>query len=212
MSKTGRPRKLAGAVFSREESVFWWVRYPDREGQVVRESAGTIDREEAERFLRARLDARDEGRLPIVLSGKNLTFNELADWFLERRSRPPFRSENTHAQNVNALKHLRPTFGELLLSDITPEALEDYLRARLSSNRKIRTKLGVRSGPLKPSTVHQEFRILTRMLNVAIKQKWLAANPCNAVEFPVSVSNSTRKPHYMTATEQARSNSTLPLI
>jgi len=42
------------------------------------------------------------------------------------------------------------------------------------------------------------------MLNVAIKQKWLAANPCNAVEFPVSVSHSTRKPHYMATSEQAK--------
>ena len=205
MSRSGRPSNLAGTVFSRRESAFWWIRYPNREGEKVRESTGTTDREEAERFLRARLDARDEGRLPTVLSGKNLTFDELADWFLERRSRPPFRSENTHAQNVNALKHLRPAFGQLFLSDITPEAVEDYLHHRLNTDRKIRTKLGVRSGGfLKPSTVHQEFRVLTRILNVAIKQKKLAANPCNAVEFPVSVSNSTRKPHYMTATEQAK--------
>jgi hypothetical protein len=32
----------------------------------------------------------------------------------------------------------------------------------------------------------------------------LTANPCNAVEFPVSISRSTRKPYYLTATEQAR--------
>jgi integrase len=205
MSKTGRPPKLAGTVFSRRESAFWWVRYPNREGRVIRESTGTTDRDEAERFLRARLDARDDGRLRIVLSGKNLTLNQLADWFLERRSRPPFRSVNTHAQNLNALKHLRPALGDILLSDITPEAIEDYLRGRLKTKKKIQTKLGTRYGdPVKPSTVHQEFRILTRIFNVGIKQKWLAANPCNAVEFPVSVSNSTRKPHYMTASEQTK--------
>jgi integrase len=143
--------------------------------------------------------------LPVVLSGKNLTLNELADWFLERRSRPPFKSENTHAQNLNALKHIRPAFGALLLSEITPEAVEEYVRVRLDTNRKIRITLEPRSaGPLKPSTIHQEFRILTRMLNIAIKQRWLAANPCICVEFPVSVSNSTWNPHYMTATEQAK--------
>jgi integrase len=51
-------------------------------------------------------------------------------------------------------------------------------------------------------TVHQEFRVLRRMLNVAVKQKRLATNPCSAVEFPVAVKKSTQKPHYMTATEQ----------
>jgi integrase len=42
------------------------------------------------------------------------------------------------------------------------------------------------------------------ILNVAVKQKRLAANPCLAVEFPVSAKKSTRKPHYMSATEQAK--------
>ncbi len=42
------------------------------------------------------------------------------------------------------------------------------------------------------------------MLNIAVKQRKLATNPCNAVEFPVSISRTTRKPYYLTATEQAR--------
>jgi integrase len=40
------------------------------------------------------------------------------------------------------------------------------------------------------------------MLNVAIRQRKLENNPCNMVEFPVSIKNSTRKPHYMTSSEQ----------
>ncbi len=57
---------------------------------------------------------------------------------------------------------------------------------------------------LKPATVHQEFRVLRRILNLAVKYKRLTVNPCQTVEFPVRVSNTTRKPHYMTASEQAR--------
>lgn len=53
-------------------------------------------------------------------------------------------------------------------------------------------------------TVHQEFRVLRRILSVAVKQKRLNNNPCAAVEFPVSVGKTTRKPHYMTTTEQKR--------
>jgi integrase len=108
-------------------------------------------------------------------------------------------------ENLNALKFLRPVFGPTRLWEIMPEAIEDYIEQRLSSGRRIHTKLGVEHrGTLKPATVHQEFRILRRILNVAVKQKRLTVNPCMAVEFPVSVGNSTRKPHYMTATEQAR--------
>ena len=205
MSKRGRPRQTNGAIFQRSGSAFWWARYRDRDGRIRKESTGASDREEAERFLRDRLDARDEGSLPAILAGKNLTFSEWSEWFLERRSKPPFRAAKTHSANLDALKFLKPVFGAVRLSEITPEAIEDYLQKRLSAKRRIQTKLGVvYRGTLKPSTVHQEFRVLTRILSVAIKQKRLSLNPCSMVEFPVSIGKTTRKPHYMTATEQER--------
>jgi hypothetical protein len=159
----------------------------------------------AERFLRERLGARDEGRLATVLASKQLTFGQWADWFLERRSRPPFRSAGNHQQNLNAMKFLRPVFGEIALSDIAAEAIADYLAERPRSGRRIHTNRGLElRGNIKPATVHQEFRILSHVLNVAVKQKRLSDNPCRAVEFPVSVAKSTRKPHYMTANEQMK--------
>ena len=205
MNKRGRPRNTNGVVYERPGSTFWWARYRDKEGRIRKESTGATAREEAERFLRDRLDARDEGNLPAVLAGKALTFDEWADWFLERRSKPPFRAAKTHSANLNALKFLRPAFGSLRLSEVTPEGIEDYLQKRLGAERRIYTKLGlVHRGKLKPSSVHQEFRVLTRILSVAIKQKRLSVNPCSMVEFPVSVGKTTRKPHYMTASEQER--------
>jgi integrase len=67
------------------------------------------------------------------------------------------------------------------------------------------TKLGVKLGNvIKPATAHKELRVLTHILNVAVKQKRLVTNSCVAVEFPVSVKRSTRKPHYMTASEQQK--------
>ena len=205
MGKRGRPPKLGGAVYKRENSEFWQVRYKDRKGEIIRESTGTSDRHDAERFLRDRLDARDDGNLGTLLTSKQLTFNQWADWFMERRSKPPFRSEGNHQQNVNALKFLRPVFGEFALSEITADAVEKHLGERLQSGRRIHTKLGIQlRGRIKPATAHQEFRILSHILNVAVKQKRLTVNPCLAVEFPVSVKKSTRKPHYMTATEQAK--------
>jgi len=205
MAKRGRPPKHGGTVYKRNDSDIWQVRYKDQKGEMIRESAATTDREQAERFLRDRLDARDEGRLSVLPGSKRLTFNEWADWFLEKRSKPPFRSEGNHQVSVNALKSLRPVFGETALWDITPEAIENFLAERLESKRRIRTKLGIKLGEvIKPATAHQEFRVLTHILNVSVKQKRLATNPCVAVEFPVSVRRSTRKPHYMTASEQQK--------
>jgi hypothetical protein len=73
----------------------------------VKESTGKTDPQQAERFLRERLGARDDGFLPTLLSSKNLTFNEWVDWFLERRSKLPFRSQNTHAQ-MRPERRLKP--------------------------------------------------------------------------------------------------------
>jgi integrase len=200
-----RPRSSGGTVYPRKGTAFWWVCYRARDGHIVKETSGVTDREEAERFLRERLAARDEGRLPAILASKNLTFDDWAEWFLEKRSKPPYRSAKTHEQNMNAVKLLRPILGATRLSEITPEAVEDYIETRLAEGRRIHTKFGlIRRGKIKPATVHQEFRVLRRMLNVAIRQKKLEVNPCAMVEFPVSVKNSTRKPHYMTSSEQER--------
>ena len=198
-----RPRRTSGSVFARKDSAFWWAMYWSRDGQRVQESTATTDRQEAERFLRKRLDARDDGSLSSLLAGKNLTFGEWADWYLEMRSKPPSRSHKTHLMNVNAIKLLRPTFGTTHLSDIAPEAIEAYLKCRLKSGKRVRTGFGIKlRGKLKPMTVHQEFRVLRRMLNVAVKQKRLASNPCSAVEFPIPINHTIRKPHYMTSVEQ----------
>lgn len=201
----GRPRKTGGTTYRRTDSAFWWTSYRDRDGRIVLESTGTADQQEAEQFLRQRLNARDEGRLPVILASKNLTFGEWAGWYLENRSKPPFRAEKTHFQNLNAISMLKPTFASVRLFDITPEAVEQYLRRRLSEGRRCHTKLGLQyRGTVKPATVHQEFRVLRRILNVAVNQRRLTQNPCSFVEFPASVAKTTKKPHYMTASEQER--------
>jgi hypothetical protein len=204
MSKKGRPRNTNGCVFQRGDSLRSWLRYRDKKGRIIRESTGIVDREEADRMLRERLTARDEGTLSSLLSGKALSFDAWADWFLENRSKPPIRAEATHRGNLEVLRQLRPVFGKLPLSEISAELIEEYLAGRLRSRRRIRTKLGTyEKDILKPSTVHREYRVLNRILNVAVQKKRLAVNPCQSVEFPARLAGTTRKPHYLTAREQA---------
>ena len=197
-----RPKKHDGILYRRGR--FWWMRYRDRDGTRRLESTGTTDWQEAQRRLRERLQARDENVLALVRRGQRLTFDEWADFFLEHYSQPPFRSVKTHAANQNALKRLKPVFGVQTLSAIGAEDVEEYLRRRLRQQKRVRTRAGYRElGLLKPATVHQEFRVLRRVLNVAVKKKFVTANPCNSVEFPVRVQGLFR-PHYMTWSEQQR--------
>ena len=111
-NKIGRPRNTAGSLYLRRDSRVWWMSYRDHNGRFRQESTGRKEKGEAEKVLRKRLVARDEGLLPSAAPDGGISFNQWADWFLENRSKPPFRSENTHLQNLGALKFLRPRFGK----------------------------------------------------------------------------------------------------
>ena len=211
-NKIGRPRNTSGSLYSRRDSRVWWMSYRDHNGKFRQESTGRKEKGEAEKEMRKRLVARDEGRLPSTLTDGGISFNEWADWFLANRSKPPFRSEQTHRHNLGALKFLRPRFGKNKLSDITVEEIESYLMTRLNTGKRVHTKSGLQlRGRLKPATVHQEFRILRRILNVAVKKQRLAVNPCVSVEFPVPLAGTTRKPHYLSASEQVRLEACAPV-
>ncbi len=118
MSRTGRPKNTNGSLYQRGDSRLWWMRYRDKQGRVRKESTGQRKREDAEKVLRARLHARDQGLLPTVLPSGDVSFDEWADWFLEYRSKPPFRSEKTHLENLSALKFLRPRYKALKDFDV----------------------------------------------------------------------------------------------
>jgi integrase len=199
-----RPSKHDGVVYRRNDSNIWWMRYRDRSGCRRLESTHTEDWQEAQRQLRERLQARDNNTLHIVRKGEQLTFSEWADFFLENYSKPPIRAAGTHEANENALKTLRPAFGPMKMTEIDAMQIEIHLRNRLHHRKQVRRKEGVAQlGLLKATTVHQEFRVLRRIFNVAVKKKLCPANPCSAVEFPTSLRGLFR-PHYVTWSEQQR--------
>lgn len=199
-----RLREHDGVVFRRKESRVWWIRYRDRNGLRRRESTQTEDWNEAQKRLRERLQARDNNVLDVVRKGESLSFGQWADFFLENYSTPPLRAARTHQINQRAAKHLKSAFGTNGLVEITADHIELYLRDRLRQRIRIKSSLGIREGNvLQPATVHQEFRVLRRMLNVAVRKKLLPANPCAGVEFPVRVKGMFR-PHYVSWSEQKR--------
>ena len=165
-------RTQDGVVFSRKDGKVLWIRYRDRDGKWRRESTGTADWQEANRKLRERLQARDGNLLEAIRKGESLGFQEWVDSFLENYSKPPIRAQKTHEANQRCATHLKAAFSGKKLVEITADAIEDYLRRRL--RQRVRRKLaeGYREhGILKASTVHQEFRVLRRMLNVAVRNR-----------------------------------------
>jgi integrase len=180
------------------------MRYRDKDGTRRRESTLTEDWAEAQKVLRERLQARDNNTLPALRRGQDLAFGEWADFYLENFSQPPFRAQKTHEVNQRALKHLRQMFENTTLANLTADEIEHYLRQRLKQRVQVKAKVGfVQKGVLKATTVHQELRVLRRMLNVAVRKKFLYANPCAGVEFPARVDGLFR-PHYVSWSEQQK--------
>ena len=199
-----RARKYDGVVYRRAGTQIWWIRYRDRSGVARRESSQTADWQEANRKLRERLQARDDNLLEVVRKGETLAFGEWADQFLENYSKPPVRAEKTHEANQRCMKHLKAAFATSRLVNITADSIELFLRERLRQRIRVKAKLGYKElGSIKATTVHQEFRVLRCMLNVAVRKKLLRTNPCSAVEFPVAVKGLFR-PHYVTWSEQQK--------
>jgi integrase len=98
------------------------------------------------------------------------------------------------------------------LTELSADTIEGYLRGRLKARVRRKTRKGiVEKGIVKPSTVHQEFRVLRRILNVAVRKRLLPSNPCWGVEFPVAVRGLFR-PHYVSWTEQQRIELAAPIF
>ena len=98
------------------------------------------------------------------------------------------RAEKTHEANERAGLHLKQAFGQVSVGDISADDIEHYLRRRLQTHIQVKTPTGgVQKCRLKPTTVHQELRVLRRMMYVAVRNKLLPGNPGAGVEFPVKV-------------------------
>jgi integrase len=181
------------------------MRYRERDGTRRRESTFTEDWQEAQKKLRERLQARDGNVLQIIRQGEHLLFGKWTEFFMENYSKPPFRAAKTHVANNRAVKHLNRAFTTRTLANLTADDIEAYLRDRLRQRIRINTRFGYREGQrmVKATTVHQEFRVLRRMLNIAVRKKLIPSNPCSGVEFPVALKGLFR-PHYVSWSEQQR--------
>jgi integrase len=205
-----RTRKYDGVVYRRAGTEIWWIRYRDRKGVARREPSLTADWQEANKKLRERLQARDDNLLEVIRKGETLAYGQWADFFLENYSKPPVRAEKTHEANKRCIKHLKAAFNTSRLVEITADSIEMYLRDRLRQRVRVKVKLDYRQlGAIKATTINQEFGVLRRMLNVAVRKKLLAANPCSGVEFSVAVKGLFR-PHYVAWSAQQRIESHAP--
>lgn len=129
----------------------WWLAFWWR-GKLVRESAGTESKAEAERKLRARMVAKDVG-LYAGPEARKTTISDLADILADN-----YATNGRDAREaLRRFDHLTEHFGKAKLArDVTPDRIVKYQAARLKDGAR-------------PATVNRELAALRRAFRLALK-------------------------------------------
>lgn len=164
-----------------------------------------------------------------TLQSDKLTLNDLADKYQKAKV---FRAVIKDGHKVAGLKSYKPVltyiriakehFGRKLIRSIKPRDIEHFKNIRLNTPVEIEIKKysrelnpttkrvkktvvkETRVTPRKLSSVHRELSTLRRMLNYAVNQGWLLANPFGRTENLISNASERSRETVLTYEEETR--------
>jgi integrase len=125
-----------------------------------------------------------EGRFQLIKTNAP-TFEQWGDQFL-----PMIRHLKTRSRYSSSINNMKPRFGKLRLSQITPDLIDDFKDDRLAKGTG-------------PATVNRDLAVLRRMLRIAEWKRFIARTPFTEVEF-LEERSIRRKPHIVTFEEEER--------
>jgi integrase len=114
----------------------WWYEFELR-GQRVRETSNSGNKAVAERLMRERRRVLELNSGGLQELAKPLLFSSAAKAYLQDRE--PHWSKKTQGIHSNSLLHLEPRFAKMFLSDIRPDEISRYQRARLKEEASPRS-------------------------------------------------------------------------
>lgn len=166
-------RKFTVKLYSREwktngkKKKAWGVRY-HKGGQYVSQIVGDT-REVAQDFA-DRLRQDHNRRVLGVAEGK--TFADLALLFLTHKE-----TQERHMEAIQLrVRNLEKYFGQMVLEDITAEAIDGYISKRKAEAAPLRRGNG--SGKVKNATINRDLAVLRHMLRLAVRKwRWLRQEP-----------------------------------
>jgi integrase/recombinase XerD len=174
-------RKTPG-IYKRGE--IWWITFQDLSGRQRRETTGSSNKRLAERLLAVRKAEVVEQRLGLPRSHSPRLKAWAKDFLLQI---PHSNTRDRYSASVNNLVEF---FGDIRLADITREALHRFQRTRVGS--------GIRA-----ATVNRDRSVLSRMLNMAKKLRYISSNPCQDVD-PLEERRDRRTAKPLTFDEEER--------
>ena len=164
----------------------WWMRFMYR-GRQVRRTMGTTDKRLAESILCKVKVQIAEGRFFETREERERTFGEMMDRYLKERA--VLKAPKSHQRDRQALNHLRPVFGDMVLAEIAPKLLAGY-----KTQRRIEKAA--------PATINKELQLVRHAFNVAMREwEWCRENPMHRVSME-PVRNEVDR--WLTADEEER--------
>ncbi|MGD9793715.1 MAG: tyrosine-type recombinase/integrase [Acidimicrobiia bacterium] len=162
MAARRRRTRTTGTVILNASGT-WRARLHTADGSRV--SLGSFrTRVEAERALAVAVGAQATGRFVSPRSGK-VPFEEYArDWL---NHRPGLRPTTFELYEGMLRCHLVPTFGPVLLADITAPMVRRWFTTAQKSGRPA------------PVTLAKVYRLMRTILNTAVEDDLIVKNPCN---------------------------------
>ena len=156
------------------------------------------DRREAEDALTLIRGDLLRGKLGLGTSSKNVLFKDFAEKFLDTYA----NKKRSFGRDLTSYQcHLKPYFGDLLLSDIKIERIEKYQTARKATTTSRKTKDG-KPRETSGATINRELALLRTMLNKAVEWEYLEESSVNWKR--VKKLNENSRERYLTPDEQGR--------
>ena len=172
-----------GSLYKRSGSRNWMMAVTIR-GRQRSQSTGTSNRRLAEKMLARWTTQVHEGKFQLPRSDSPL-LKEFASEFLASISHL-----NTKKRYGCSLVSLENRLGNLSLSSITADSIEDYKEARLASR-------------VRAATVNRDLAVLRRILKIAQRKRFIGHSPFAEVEL-LEERKMRRKPHIVTFEEEER--------
>jgi len=140
-----------------------------------RQERGSGSKEEALRILAARRSDAERGEVGFEKK-KVVHFSDFADEYLK------IKADKRSIRSIRGyIKHLKAFFGELPLSKITPELVDQYKQERLKDKVGGKRKA---TRTVKGQSINRELSALKNIFSVALKQRrFRGENPVKAVSF-----------------------------
>ena len=152
--------------FIEKRSGRYRARYRDPLG---RQRSETFTRKaDAERFLREMQVDIERGRW-IDPAGADVALATWATEFLSLARRLSPSTQETYARDLN--RYVLPRFGSYRIGRLPADEIENWLNDEIAAG-------------IAPSSVHRHYRVLRRVLQVAVEKEKILRNPCDRVQPP----------------------------